>query len=272
MPPTTDAWTNEVMKMMFTIHIHALTAFQLCKEAHRGDLKGAPFTLANVSVLTPNGAETLKLPISTSIKRTAMADSIATIAKLPGSVRKAPPFKKAVSEFYKSLPNNFLYKIEIKTNSTRRLSALTSPVIDYPARKTVENLRHVDVVSITTEGIYYGYLSILLQARLINQLPEKPTHINMTASVAQARRVLSATNISIPQVLTDVKSALLNTDVKADAGLVALLEALPTVRSSSGIEGLKQVLLSPQPIYEAASSIARIIGTLDIKSLVYLMT
>lgn len=83
--------------------------------------------------------------------------------------------------------------------------ALTAPLSVYPARDAVEQLRHVAVYHNTVRGMYYGYLSVLYQARLLNEMPLNLSSDQMADAVANVRRTLHAANIGVSQTLTLVK-------------------------------------------------------------------
>lgn len=134
--------------------------------------------------------------------------------------------------------------IHINTNTDTRLKAITNPITQYPARKVVERLRHIYGLSTNTKSLYHGYLAILYEARFIDEVPPEIDDHGMAEAVAQVRRALSA-DLGVAEVLSSVRSALFNTSTNVSAPLLALVQALPTVRTSLGRNGFAQALLRP---------------------------
>jgi len=54
--------------------------------------------------------------------------------------------------------------------------------------------------------------------------------------------------------------------------MVAVLKALPTIKTESGVAGFQQVVLHPTEIKASAIAISRLIGSSDLNRLTYLMT
>lgn len=152
----------------------------MCKEAHTRrdwggndgvpvvvELKSAPFTLGRVLVETPDKKRRIFLPVNSSIKRTAMSYCLANAANIPGSVRKTESFKKAVKSIYEGVGRAFEFKFVIRTNKMARLLNVTNPIDPQPARQIITDLRHVASTQKTSRGMYYNYISILFEARII---------------------------------------------------------------------------------------------------------
>lgn len=224
------------MITMVSVQVNSLSAFQLCTEAYFTKPK-APFTLTRIEVVTKETTHKLMLPLNSSIKRSALSVALANATHLPGSVRKTPEFKAAIQNIYLNVHKDFTFVLSIRTNTVKRLRAITNPISVYPAREAVEQLRHVAVIHQTVKGMYFGYLSVLYQARLINEMPLNLSHDQMADAVASVRRTLHASKVGVSQTLTLVKQALFGTSTSVSATMVALLEALPKVRDANGKAG-----------------------------------
>lgn len=169
MPDELRHWTAKDMGNMFAIHINQLTAFEMCKEAHDASsklgkakqLKSSPFSLVPLVIQMSDSKVTMRLPMNSSIKRSALSQCLANLANIPGSVRRTETFKSACKSLYLGMSSEFEYRFIIKTNTTNRLRTITNPIVAYPARQIVSELRHVSVVQTTVAGMYHSYLSIL---------------------------------------------------------------------------------------------------------------
>lgn len=66
----------------------------------------------------------------------------------------------------------------------------------------------------------------------------------MADAVAMVRKALSA-EMGVTEVITSIRSALFNSSTNVPATMLALIQALPTVRTATGKEGFAQAVLRP---------------------------
>ena len=265
---------------MFAIHINQLTAFEMCREAHDASsklgkakqLKSSPFSLVSLVIQMSDKKVSMKLPMNSSIKRSALSHCLANLANIPGSVRKTETFKNACKNLYLGMSSEFEYRFIVKTNTTARLRTITNPIVAYPARQIVSDLRHVSVVQTTQTGMYHSYLSIMYQNHIIDSIPATLDNASITATVSTIRKTLESKNIGVTEVLTYVKSALLNTSSTAPATMVAILKALPTFRTDNGKTGFEQAILHPTEVKASTVAVAKLIGSDDHNRIAYLMS
>ncbi len=175
MPDDFKNWTSQAMSDSIVVGINQLTPFQLCTEAYASRPK-APFALADITVKTHEGSTIVKVPVNTSVKRASMAHAYANELNLQASVRRSVDYRNLIEEKYKNTPVQITYQIVIKTNSPKRLLALTQPVQLHPARTVLEKIRHASLLTTSTSSLYHEYCSIMLQSGLIQKLEKTKDH------------------------------------------------------------------------------------------------
>ena len=80
-------------------------------------------------------------------------------------------------------------------------------------------------------------MTIMYEAKLINTIPPEADLTAIKNAVGTIRKVLQTRDIGVTEVLTLVKQALFDSSPNISATMVALLKALPTVKTAPGLVG-----------------------------------